>query len=198
VIDTRRYRWAIGGLGLILVLVLSVYQFATHGIGTAGVTAGKPLHMFSAPLATANLKGDANTNPPCTEARHDPRALNICLLVARAPLVLAFFVTGSTTCTRQVDVLQQVSQSYPAAQVRFAAVAVRAGRTETADLVRSHHWTIPVAYDPDGAVGEVYGVAICPLIELARRGGAVQQRLIGEHWLTRAALTTRVQMLLGR
>ena len=36
--------------------------------------------------------------------------------------------------------------------------------------MRSHHWTIPVAYDRDGALGALYGVAICPLVELARRG----------------------------
>jgi hypothetical protein len=197
VIDTRRYRWAIGGLGLTLVLVLSVYEFATHGVGSAGVMAGKRLHMFSAPLASSNLEGDANANPPCSPAKHDPRALNICLLVRRTPLVLAFFVTGSDSCTREVDTLQRVSASYATSEVAFAAVAVKASHAETRSLAGRRGWTIPVAYDRDGTIGELYGVAICPLIELAARGGTVAQRLIGERWLSPAALDARVRALLA-
>ena len=63
--------------------------------------------------------------------------------------------------------------------------------------MRSHGWTIPIAYDADGAVGQDYGVAICPLLELTYRGGIVKERLIGEHWLTTAALGARVRALLG-
>ena len=38
----------------------------------------------------------------------------------------------------------------------------------------------------------------CPLLELARRGGTVAQRLIGEHWLNEGALAARVRALLAR
>jgi hypothetical protein len=197
VIDTRPYRWAIGGLGLLLVLGLSIYQFARNGIGTAGVTSGHPLHYFVAPLSTSSLNGDANLRPRCDAAEPNPRALNVCpALLARAPLVLGFFVTGSDACKRQVDTLQALSRRYSPATVQFAAVAVRTGHREAARLVRSHGWTIPIAYDPDGAVGQDYGVAICPLLELAYRGGIVKERLIGEHWLTTAALGARVRALL--
>ncbi len=195
VIDTRKYRWAIGGLGVTLVLVLSVYQFAVNGIGTAGVTAGHRLHWFAAPLATSTLQGDANLTPPCTLAKHDPRALNICLIAKRAPLVLAFFVAGSGKCVDSVSSLQKASSEFPG--VQFAAVAVQAAHGPVRQLVRRHRWTIPVAYDSDGAVGQIYGVAICPLIELAKRGGVVQQRLIGEHWTTAAVLAPRVRSLLA-
>lgn len=197
VIDTRPYRRAIGFFGLLLVVLVSGYLFATRGIQTAGVAAGKQLHIFAAPLADSTLNGDANLNPPCTIARHDPRALNICLLVRRAPLVLGFFVTSSQDCKRQVDTLQAVSREFRASQVQFAAVAVRAGHGVTAKLVQAHRWTIPVAYDADGAVGALYGVAACPLLELAHRGGLVAQRLIGTHWLSTAALSAHVRELLG-
>ncbi len=79
---------------------------------------------------------------------------------------------------------------------QFAAVAVNTGHAATAKVVRAHHWTIPVAYDADGGVGGLYSVTACPLLELAYRGGTVAQRLIGEHWLSRAALAARVQALL--
>jgi len=196
VADTRRYGWMIGIFGLVLVVVVSIYQFATHGVGTTGVPAGQRLHYFAAPLAASNLSGDPNVAPPCTLARHDPRALNICLLAGRAPLVLAFFVTGSSQCTRQVDAMQTLAARFSPRRVQFAAVAVNAGHAEVAALVRSHHWTIPVAYDRDGAIGALYGIALCPMLELVHRGGIVGARLIGGHWQTAALLAPPVQTLL--
>jgi peroxiredoxin len=196
-IDTRPYRWMVGIFGLALVVAVSIYQFATHGVGTTGVPPGGKLHYFAAPLADTNLNGDPNLSPPCTLARHDPRALNLCLLAKREPLVMAFFVTGSPECRRQVDALQALSRQFPAREVQFAAVAVHATHAATAALVRSHHWTIPVAYDRDGSVGALYGVVICPMVELASRGGVVRDRLIGEQWQSSAALAPRVRALLS-
>jgi peroxiredoxin len=195
VIDTRRYRWMIGIFGLALVLGISIYQFATHGTGTTGVPPGRRLHFFAAPLAATDLNGDPNLAPPCTVARHDRRALNVCLLAARGPLVLSFFVTGAGDCERQVDALQTLAGEFPT--VQFAAVGIKAGHRTVATLARSHHWTIPVAYDRDGAVGAQYGVVICPMAELAYRGGIVRDRLIGDPWQTAAELAPRVRALLA-
>jgi peroxiredoxin len=195
VIDTRRYQRVIGLIGLTLVVVISITFLSSHSPGTAGIPSGNRLHFFAAPLATTSLSGDANLKPTCTETRHDPRALNICLLARREPLVLAFFATGSSGCEDQVSALQALSAHYPAGKVQFAAVAVRSSRGDTASAVRAHHWTIPVAYDADGAVGEVYGVEVCPIVELAYRGGVVKQRLIGEHWSDPAVLAGPVRAL---
>lgn len=192
-IDVRRYRWAIGILGLALVIAFSVYRVTSRVPATAGVPAGQRLHFFAAPLAASNLNGDANLDPPCTFAQHDPRALNVCLLVQRAPLVLAFFSPSSEDCRTQVDTLQSVGRQFRSGRVQFAAVAVRSGHAQIAALVRSHHWTVPVAYDRDGAVGGIYNVAVCPLLELARRGGKVADRLIGNHWLDQQALGAEVR-----
>jgi hypothetical protein len=194
-IDPRPYRWIIGIFGLVLVIVFSVTLFVSRGIQTAGVPPGKPLHHFVAPLATSRLNLDANTNPRCDPAHPNPQGLNVC---GRTPIVLAFFAAGSPDCRRQVDAMQSLTNRYSADGIQFAAVAVRAGRTQTASLVRSHHWTIPVAYDRDGAIGALYGVDVCPLLELAYRGGIVADRLIGKHWLQGAALAARVQRLVGR
>ncbi len=194
VIDTRPYRWTIGIFGLVLVIAFSVYLFASRGLGTAGVPPGKRLHLFVAPLANASLNGDANVNPRCDPRHPNPQALNVC---GRTPLVLGLFVTGSTDCEREIDILQAVSRRYSPSRVQFAAVAVQASKSKTAAIARSHHWTIPVAYDRDGAIGALYGVAICPMVELARRGGTVEDRLIGNHWLSQARLQARVDRLLG-
>ena len=196
-IDTRRYRWMIGIFGLVIVIAVSIYQFARNGVGTTGVPAGQRLHVFAAPMANTTLIGDPNLNPPCTQARHDPRALNLCLILRRRALVLAFFVIGSPECENQVSALQQLSSRFPAERVQFAAVAVNAQRADVAALIRARGWTIPVAYDRDGSIGSLYGVAICPMVELARRGGIVADRLIGNRWQTSTRLAPRVRALLG-
>jgi peroxiredoxin len=193
-IDTRRYKWMIGIFGLVLVVAISVYQFASHGVGETGVSPGHRLHFFAAPLAATTLQGDPNANPTCSAARHDPRALNVCLMARRGPMVLSFFVPGASQCVRQVSALQALASRFPT--VQFAAVAIDSSHQATAALVRGHRWTIPVAYDRDGRVGALYGVAACPMAELADRGGMVRDRLIGNRWQTAAALAPEVQRLL--
>jgi hypothetical protein len=196
-LDTRRYVWIVGALASAGVIAFLLYALTSHSSsGTAGVPAGGRLHLFAAPLAASTLNGDANMNPPCTLVRHDRRALNVCLLVKRGPLVLAFFVTNSSQCEREVDTMQALAGRRALRRVQFAAVAVGGSHAATAKAVRAHRWTIPVAYDADGAVGGAYGVTVCPLLELAERGGVVAQRLVGEHWLTAGALEARVQALL--
>jgi peroxiredoxin len=197
-ISTRRYGWAVGILALALVIGFVLYTLTSHKPGAEGVPAGAALHPFAAPLAASALNGDANLNPPCTLSRHDPRALNVCLLVKQRPLVLGFFVTNSPLCEREVDAMQSLAARRGLRRTQFAAVAVNGSHATTAKAVRTHGWTIPVAYDADGAVGDLYGVSACPLLELVDRGGKVAQRLIGEHWLNPDALAARVRALLAR
>jgi hypothetical protein len=192
--DPRPYRWAIGIFGLVLLIGFSAYMFTTRGVQSAGVPPGKKLHSFVAPLASSDLNGDANVNPRCDPAHPNPRALNVC---GRTPIVLGLFATGSNDCKRQIDTLQTVSHQFSPSRVQFAAVAVSAGHSTAEKLVRSHGWTIPVAYDPDGAVGAMYNVSICPMVELARPGGIVSSRLIGDHWLSPNALASQVRAMLA-
>ena len=49
-----------------------------------------------------------------------------------------------------------------------------------------------------GGSGALYGVSVCPLVELAKKGGVVTQRLIGSHWLSPAALAARVRALVNQ
>jgi hypothetical protein len=194
VVDTRRYRWAIGGIGLALIAAISIYQFASHGAGGGpGVPVGQRLRWFSAPIAASALRGDPNLHPPCTAAAHESGALNLCLDAHTAPVVVSFFVPASSSCVRQVDALQALAPRYPS--VRFLAVAVDTSAAKALALVRAHHWSIPVAYDEDGSVGGLYSVAVCPMAELAARGGIVRDRLIGDRWQTAAQLAPRVRAL---
>ncbi len=194
-VDPRPYRWAVGVIALVLVLGVAAYQFLTHGTKSTGVAPGHRLHLFAAPLATSNLNGDPNPHPTCTEARHDPRALNVCLMAARGPVVLGFFVTGAGQCERQVGALQTLSERFPS--VQFAAVAVNAGHAAAAADVKRHRWTIPVAYDRDGTVQQLYDVVACPMVEMADRGGIVRTRLIGDRWQSAGALAPYVRRLIA-
>lgn len=193
--DPRRYRWAIALIGLALVAAFSVYQLTRHAPTTTGVAPGHRLRWFAAPLAASDLSGDPNLHPPCTAADHDPRALNLCLDARRGPVVVSFFVPGARACERQVDALQALARRYAGTGITFAAVAVHAGHATAAHAARVHGWTIPVAYDRDGSVGALYGVAACPMAELAGRGGTVRDRLIGDRWQTATQLAPRVAAL---
>lgn len=196
VIDTRRYQRVIGVFGLLLVVIIAVTFLFSRKPGTVGVPAGRQIPLFAAPLASSTFDGPANLHPHCTTAQHDPRALNVCLLVKRAPLVLAFFVTSSSGCEHEVDALQTVSARVPRRRLQFAAVAVSSSHRDALRAVRSHHWTIPVAYDLDGRVGNAFGVAVCPIVELVRQGGIVARRLIGGRWSSPGMLAPQVRTLL--
>jgi hypothetical protein len=191
VIDTRRYQWMIGGFGLLLVVLFSVYLY-THSRHTSpGLRAGAVLHRFVAPLATSDLDAAANVNPHCNPARPAKRGLNVC---GRQPLVLEFFALDAPPCIKAVDALQRVAAEFPGTE--FAAVAAGGDQAGTRALVERHHWTIPVGYDPTGSVGELYDVTICPLIEVAGRGGVVKRLLIGERWEHASALAGELRPLL--
>lgn len=191
-IDTRRYQWTVGLIGIGLVIAFSVYLFTKNGVTPPGIPAGGHLRYFVAPRATGDVNLPANADPRCDPAHANPEGLNVC---GRTPLVLAFFVTGSADCIREVDTLQAVSHQFPG--VQFAALAVRGSRLGTRALQRSHHWTIPVGFDSDGRVGQLYGVEICPMIELAQPGGRVEQRLIGGRWTDPRRLAGQVGKLLA-
>ena len=185
-IDTRRYQWMIGGIGLALLIAFSVVMYLAPGHrARPGVRAGQRLHRFVAPLATSDLNVPANTSPRCNPARPARRGLNVC---DRGPIVLEFFATDAKPCIKAVTALQALSTRFPG--TTFAAVAAGGSKAQTLKLVRAHHWTIPVAYDSTTAVAQLYGVAICPMIEVAGQGGVVKRLLIGERWEHQRALAT--------
>jgi thiol-disulfide isomerase/thioredoxin len=188
-IDTRRYQWMIGGIGLVLVIAFSVYLYVEGGGHThPGLRAGQRLRHFVAPLATSDLNVPANVSPRCDHVRPARRGLNVC---GREPLVLEFFALNAGPCISAVDALQRVARRFPG--VEFAAVAAGGDKRDTLALVHSHRWTIPVAYDSTAAVAQLYDVAICPLIEVAGRGGVVKRLLIGERWEHAPALAAVLQ-----
>ena len=175
-----RYGWFVGVLVVLIAAYIIANTFRTTPNGAAGVGVGAPLPPFAVPLAAGRLNGDANVataqtvgpkagrRPACSV--RGPQIVNVCALYAGAPLVLALFVPHGS-CVRIVDELQALAPSFPG--VRFAAVALRGDRGALRTLVRRHGWTLPVGYDRDGILANLYKDASCPQVSFARAGGRV-------------------------
>jgi hypothetical protein len=197
-----RPSWIAIAAGLAILAYITYNTLSTPATSSSGLAAGKHLPPFAAPLVTSDLVGDANVarhadqgsagaKPAC--AVTDPRALNSCTLARRGPLVLAFFTDSSGRCTKALDAMQQLAPRHP--DVGFAAVAVKGDRGDIRKHVREHGWEFPVAQDRDGAVANIYGVAICPTVVLAYRGGIVLRTALGSDETTSAALERGVRRL---
>ena len=188
--------------GLAILAYITWNTLSTPATSSTGLPAGAHMPPFAAPLATSDLVGDANVarradqgaagaKPAC--AVTDPRALNSCTLARNGPVVLAFFTDGAGRCLDALDAMQRIAPRHPG--VGFAAVAIRGGRDDLRASVREHGWSFPVAQDRDGAVANLYGVAICPTVVLAYRGGVVLRTALGTEETTPAALERAVERL---
>lgn len=196
--------WIVVLIAFGVLVYITVNTVRTNGPGSTGLPAGTQLPPFAAPLARSDLIGDANiatrrgqgdagARPACSVT--DPRALTVCEL-ERRPLVLAFLTASADRCIKQLDTLQAVAPRFP--QVDFAAVAIRGDREDLRELVREHRWTFPVAQDRDGAVANIYGVAVCPTVVFAKRGGRVLRTTLGDEVATPTRLAREVRTLLAR
>ena len=181
-----RSGWLVGLLGVVALAYITVNTLRTEGVGSRGPVAGEPLPEFAAPLESSDLDNDANVDEDACRVR-GPQVMNVCDLVARRPLVLAFVVPGVGECERQVDVLERLAPRFR--DVQFAAVAVRGER----EAVRERGRRIPVGHDRDGAVANRYGVAVCPFVTFARAGGEVTGSALT--FLDEAELARRVEAL---
>lgn len=194
--------WIAVAAGLAILAYITYNTLTTPATSSSGLAAGVRMPPFAAPLVTSDLVGDANVarradqgpagaEPACSV--RDPRALNACTLARRGPVVLAFFTESAGRCVDALDALERVARRHP--DVGFAAVAIRGDRGDLRDTVREHGWTFPVAQDRDGAVANLYGVAICPTVVYAYRGGVVMRTALGSDETTPAALERAVRRL---
>ena len=171
------------------------------------MTVGEPLPPFAAPLASstrrcdgrlcnANLSlraGDEVERKACDVRL--PDVVNVCALAERGPVALAFVASRSRRCQDQVDVMERVRRSGRFPDVQMAAVFVRGDREDVREAIRSRGCTLPVAHDTNGAVSNVYAVAVCPTITFARAGGRVESTSLD--LLDERALAARLEAIGG-
>lgn len=191
-----------GAAGLILLVVVSVSFLLTGGAGSSGVAPGQPIPPFAVPLATGNVKGQANVARHADEGSAGHRAactvrgpgiLNICELYERGPVVLALFIEAGS-CPAILSDMQALAPSFPG--VRFAAVAIGGSRARLRRLVASHGLTLPVGFDSDAAVAQLYRVLSCPQTTFVYPGGAAQGKPLFSR-PSRAALRVRIAQLVA-
>ena len=170
---TSRSTWVFGVFSVIVLGWIFINAIQTEGPGSRGIPDGQQLPPFAVPLATANVKEETDANVDVRRACgvRRPDVINSCDLAKDGPVVLAFFVSRSRDCRRQVDVLNAMRTRHP--DVNFAAVAIRGDRDDVRRQIRDQRWRIPIGYDHDGALSTAYAVAVCPTITFARRGGKV-------------------------
>jgi hypothetical protein len=200
--SVRTGTW-IAGVACVLVLAYITFNtLSSDAPGSKGPAKGERLPPFAMPLALstgpefdadiATRVGQGDSHRLACDVR-GPHILNSCQLAERGPVVLAFFATGDRRCVRQIGVLDRLAPRFPG--VSFAAVAIKAERKDAAPVVRRERWRIPVGYDHDAAVTNLYAVAVCPLVTFARRGGVVADTTLG---FRDAAQVTRLVRALGR
>jgi len=182
-----RYGWFVALAVFALIVYVSLNTLRSDHVSSRGPKVGSRLPPFAAPLALGDVDGDVNVarkagegeagaKPACSV--RGPGILNSCQLAERGPFVLAILATRGTSCTRQLDVLERARASHP--DVQLAAVAIRGDRENLRALVRRHGWRFPVAYDHDGILANLLGVAVCPLVTYALPGGIVHDTTVGE------------------
>ena len=189
----HRSQAAIGALGLVLVIAFSLYLFVNGRVHRARDPGGARAAALRGAAGRLRPGRDRECSPALRSgAAGPPRAQRVRPSSDRAGAVRAG-AGGVRAVGRRAG---GDCEGVPG--VEFAAVAVDASRAQTAALVRAHRWRIPVAYDSDGAVAALYGVSVCPLIELADRGGTVAGLLIGKGWNDPRRLARAVARLLAR
>ncbi|HXV51601.1 MAG TPA: hypothetical protein VD765_00095 [Solirubrobacterales bacterium] len=208
-----RYSLWVGAAFLAVIVVAIVNTIGTRDDGILGVSAterGEPLPEFAVPELLGSTEGDANVfqddcesaaNPCPADDRRTPacqvelpQVIRVCDLFDR-PLVLSFWFTEGADCLPTQDLVDELAGRY-AGRVNFLSVNVRDERENVAGIVRERGWRVPVGWDADGAVSNLYRVGGCPTVAYAYPGGLMSGAAIGGDALTEERMTADVERLL--
>ena len=207
---TSRYSLFVGLAFLVLIVVATVNTFRTRDDGILGngdVEVGAALPQFAVPDLRGSTSGDANifqdncgsASNPCDDPRtpacqvHLADVIRVCDLFDK-PLVISFWFMERADCLPTQDVVNQVAQRFKN-EVNFLSIDVRDNREDARGVVEQRGWTIPVGYDADGAVSNLYRVGGCPTVAFAYPGGIFASARLGTDQLTEQGLTDDVQQL---
>ena len=188
---------------LILLVAYVTYNTLSSERGSStGPAVGTPMVQFAAPLVNSSLQGDVNVTQRsaatgATKAAcglFGPAILNSCQLVRGHAAVLVFINSSEGRCANTLDEVVAAAAKFP--QLRVAAVVIAGDRAGARALAASHGWKLPLAEDRDGALANLYGVAVCPQIVYLRAGGVISGVSIGE--VGRAELSRSLRELSGQ
>lgn len=180
----------VGVVVIVLISLLRSTESGTVGIGSVGI--GEKIAPFAVPLASSGLDGDANIDPDqaCEVPGRD--VLRICDYFGK-PLVVSFWFTrGASECIDQQDVFDLVARRF-AGRAGMVSINVRDDRARVRELIAEHDWRMPVGYDRDGAVSNIYRVGGCPTFLFVDPAGVLRRAEIGR--TTPARLAAQVRSL---
>ncbi len=180
-------------IGLIVVAAINGVQTDEGTLLGAENVRGEPLAEFAVPDVRGPLDLDANIaqddcetaeNPCPEEDRRTPAceiepkdAIRVCDLFDK-PLVISFWFVNPSDCVDTQDAIYDLATRYED-EANFLSIAVRGDRADVEDIVAERDWRVPVGWDRDGAVSNVYRVGVCPTVGIARPGGIFETVLIG-------------------
>lgn len=207
------------GLVFLAVAIYAVLNTATSDddglLGVSAAQRGAPLAEFAVPDVRADLGDseglDANVfqddcetaaNPCPPESRRVPAcriesaaAIRVCDLFDR-PLAISFWFTRGADCLPAQDSFDRVAGGY-AGRVNFLSVNVRDDLERVREVVAERGWEVPVGWDRDGAVSNIYRVGVCPTLALAYPGGILHAARIGNEALAPGPLRAALDELLA-
>lgn len=194
--EPPRYGRYAGLLAILILIFITINTIVTKPHGAGGIPPGESLPPFAVPLVSGDLKGDANvstTGPHTACTVRKPGVLNICQLYEAGPVVLVLFVNGGS-CQDILGDVEALAPSFP--DVRFAAVAIKGDRASLRRLIARRHLSFPVGLDDKGDLAALYGLATCPQVTFALKGGVVESKALLNR-PSKATLRSRIAELAG-
>jgi thiol-disulfide isomerase/thioredoxin len=208
-----RYSIFVGIAFLLVIVVATANTLRTRDdgiLGTSGTQRGEPLPQFAVPELLGATEGDANvfqddcetgSNPCPSGDQRTPacqvdlaEVIRVCDLFDR-PLVISFWFTGGADCLPTQDLVDRVARRY-AGRVNFLSINVRDDRDAARAIVSEHGWRIPIGWDADGAVSNLYRVGVCPTVAFAYPGGLLSEAKLGSDELSEPQLTADIDRLI--
>lgn len=210
----NRYSLWVGLAFLVLIGIATVNTLRDSEGGLLGADeaqAGAPLPEFALPELLHGEDADANVfqddcetsiNPCPSDDRRTPACevegatvIRVCDLLDR-PLVLSFWFSTPPECPPTQDAIDDAADRYRG-RVNFLSIAVRGDRDELRQIVEERGWTVPVGWDRDGAVSNLYRVGVCPTVAFVLPGGVLREARIGSDELTPVRLDADIDSLIA-
>ena len=211
---SRRYSIWVGIAFAVLIGIATVNTLRSSEGGLLGADraeAGAPLPEFAVPELLHGEDADANVfqddcetsaNPCPEEDRRTPacevdlpNVITVCDLLDK-PLVLSFWFSTPAECAPTQDTIDAAAQRY-GGEVNFLSIAVRGKQDELRQIVEDRGWSIPVGWDRDGAVSNLYRVGVCPTVAFILPGGVLREAKIGSEELEQGKLDAAIDHLIA-
>src|ERR687897_954132 len=195
---------------LVVVVLFNTLGGADETLLGAGGDRGLAAAQFAVPEALGSVEGDANvfqdncesSEIPCPEDRRRTPAceiegaeiIRVCDLFDR-PLAISFWFTRGADCLPTQDVVDRAAVRYRG-RGNFLSLNIGDDREDVREIVRDRGWRIPVGYDADGAVSNLYRVGGCPTVAFLYPGGILRGAAVGTDQLTEERLDDEIGALL--